>query len=248
MGRWSRQLAEAFIRWLGADPGLAWLDVGCGTGALASAICSLADPALVVACDPSDPFVEYARSRIVDPRVSILLAGADDLPQKPGGFDRVVSGLVLNFLPDPRQAVREMRARTRPGGTVAGYVWDYASRMQFLRFFWDEVVGMDPAARELDEGVRFPLCRRDALASILRDVGMEDVTADAIEIPTRFESFPEYWRPFLGRTGPGPAYVASLSEEKRSELRDRLERRLAPGPDGVIELIARAWVVRGTAP
>jgi SAM-dependent methyltransferase len=248
MGRWSRRLAEHFIRWLGAKRGLAWLDVGRGTGALASAICNLADPSLVVACDPSEPFVEHTRSRIADPRVSVVVAGAGSLPQHPSGFDQVVSGLVLNFLPDPQQAVGEMRARARPGGVVAGYVWDYAGRMEFLRVFWDEAVALDPAARDLDEGVRFPMCRRDALESIFQDAGMRDVRSATVEIRTRFELFSDYWKPFLGGTGPAPSYIASLSEEKRSELRDRLERRLTPGPEGGIDLVARAWAVRGTVP
>lgn len=248
MGRWSRPLAERFVEWLGVQPGLTWLDVGCGTGALATAICSLADPRSVVACDPSEPFVEHARSRLSDPRVSVVVAGIGNLPGDPGGFQRVVSGLVLNFLPDPRQAVARMRERARPGGVVAGYVWDYAGRMEFLRLFWDEAVAVDPAARDLDEGVRFPMCQPDALESIFRDAGTRDVRSDAVEIPTRFEAFSDYWRPFLGGTGPAPSYVASLSEEKRDELRGRLERRLTPGPTGAIDLVARAWVVRGTAP
>jgi SAM-dependent methyltransferase len=248
MGRWSRRVAERFIRWLGAEPGLAWLDVGCGTGALASAICSLADPSSVVACDPSEPFVEQTRSRISDPRVSVVVAGAGELPHHPRGFDQVVSGLVLNFLPDPRQAVGEMRARARPGGIVAGYVWDYAGRMEFLRLFWDEAVALDPMARDMDEGVRFPLCRRDALKAIFGDAGMLAVRSDALEIPTRFETFSDYWQPFLGGTGPAPSYVVSLSEDKRNELRRRLERRLGPGPQGVIDLVARAWAVRGMVP
>jgi len=192
MGRWSRPLAEQFIRWLGVDPGLAWLDVGCGTGSLTSAICALADPASIVACDPSGPFVEHTKNQIADQRVSVVVAGDGDLPRSPDGFDRVVSGLVLNFLADPQQSVAEMRARVRSGGIVAGYVWDYAGRMEFLRIFWDEVVSLDRAARDLDEGVRFPLCRRDMLESVFRDAGMLDVESDAIEIQTRFESFGDY--------------------------------------------------------
>ena len=247
MGRWSRRLAAEFIRWLGPEPGLTWLDVGCGTGALVSTICSLADPLSVVACDPSESFVEHTRGRITNPRVSVVVGGAGHLPKSPRGFDRVVSGLVLNFLPDPRQSVEEMRARSCAGGVVAAYVWDYAGGMEFLRVFWDEAVAVDAKARDLDEGVRFPMCRRDALESIFRDVGMRNTRSAALEIPTRFETFSDYWEPFLGATGPAPSYVASLGTETRRELRDRLERRLTPGTDGGIALVARAWAVRGTA-
>jgi SAM-dependent methyltransferase len=248
MGRWSRRLAEHFIRWLDSKSNATWLDVGCGTGALVSAICRLANPSSVVACDPSAPFVEHTRSRIAEPRVSVVVGGAGDLPENPSGFDRVVSGLVLNFLPDPRQAVVEMRERARPGGLVAAYVWDYADRMEFLRVFWDEAVALDAKARDLDEGVRFPICRRDALDSIFRYAGLRDTRSAALEIPTRFEGFSDYWEPFLGATGPAPSFVASLSAEGRQELRDRLERRLRPGTGGAIDLVARAWAIRGTSP
>ena len=246
MGRWSRLVAERFVRWLDPRPGLKWLDVGCGTGALVTQICNLADPSSVTGCDPSKPLVDHLGSRMRDPRVSVVVAGSGDLPVDPSGFDRIVSGLVLNFIPDPRKAVEEMAARVRAGGVVAAYVWDYADRMEFLRRFWDEAGALDASARDLDEGVRFPMCRRDALESIFHDAGLEDVGSEAIEIPTTFESFPAYWEPFTGGTGPAPSYVASLAPEKRNELRDRLERRLTPGPGGAIDLVARAWAVRGT--
>jgi len=248
MGRWSREVAARFVRWLGAEPGRAWLDIGCGTGALTSAICSIADPSSVVACDPSAAFVEHTRGNVSNSRVSVVVAGAADLPRSRDGFDRVVSGLVLNFLPDPVQSVREMRARACSGGVVAAYVWDYAGRMEFLRTFWDEVTAVDSSAGDLDEAARFPLCRRDTLEAIFGDAGMRDVESRAIEIPTRFERFDDYWRPFLGGTGPAPSYVASLSEAKRRNLKDRLERRLTPNEDGAIDLVARAWAVRGTVP
>jgi SAM-dependent methyltransferase len=245
MGRWSRRLAADFVHWLDPGPSLRWLEVGCGTGALTSAICRLADPSSVVASDQSDSFVEHLRSRIADARVVVVTAGADDLPSTAGGFDRVVSGLVLNFLPNPREAVVEMAARVRPGGLVAAYVWDYAGRMEFLRVFWDAAVAMDSAARNLDEGVRFPISRGDALETLFRDAELREVRSGALEIRTHFESFADYWQPFLGGSGPAPSYVAALSEEMRAALRDRLERVLAPGEGGEIDLVARAWAVRG---
>ena len=248
MGRWSRPLADRFVRWLAAPPGLAWLDVGCGTGALASAIMAHADPSAIVACDPSDAFVEHARATIRNRAFVVVRGDSDDLPERPGGFDRVVSALVLNFAPDPRRALESMRTRTRRGGEVAATVWDYAGRMEFLRFFWDEAIALDPAAAALDEGARFPIGRKEVLVATFRDAGLRDVASDAIEIPTRFESFEDYWEPFLGATGPAPAHVASLSETKRNELRDRLERRLSPGAGGAIDLTARAWAIRGTVP
>src|SRR5688500_1929416 len=93
MGRWSRELARHFVRWLGVPAGSHWLEVGCGTGALTSAICEVADPASVVAAEPSARFLAHARAALPDPRVRFLVAGAGQLPTRATGYDAVVSAL-----------------------------------------------------------------------------------------------------------------------------------------------------------
>ena len=247
MGRWSRRLAQVFVEWLPLTPGANWLEVGCGTGALTAAICDRCEPASVVACDPSAPFIEHARRSLPDIRVSFVVAGVDTLPTRRGGFDAVVSGLVLNFLPNPGQALASIRARLRPGGTVAAYVWDYAAGMELLRLFWEEAVASNPGAAALDEGRRFPLCRTSALASLFRDAGLAHVETHPLEISTDFVTFDDYWTPFLRGTGPAPSYVASRDPDDRDLLRERLRQRLQAGRDGRIHLKARAWAVRGVS-
>jgi len=247
MGRWSRLLAPRFVSWLSVRPTANWLDVGCGTGALADAICTGANPASVVACDPSEPFIEYARRRQVGRRVWFVVAGVGQLPTRPGGFDSVASLLALNFLPKPEAAIDEMRRIAAVNGLVSACVWDYPDRMELLRYFWDSARAVDPSAAELDEGRRFPICRPDALESLFREAGLADVVSDSIDIPTRFSTFAELWKPFLGGTGPAPSYVASRDASQRAALAKRLERSLPREPDGAISLVARAWVVRGVA-
>jgi len=247
MGRWSRPLAHTFVEWLDPKPSSNWLEVGCGTGALTSAICGRCDPASIVACDPSGPFIEYARKNVPDSRASFVMAGAEALPRRDGGFDAVVSGLVLNFLPEVGKAVASMRERLRQGGIVGAYVWDYADGMEFLRFFWDEAVTLDPRAASLDEGRRFPLSQPTVLGSLLRAAGLAQVDTHPLEIPTAFSTFDDYWTPFLRGTGPAPSYVASLDPPSRESLRERLRRRLPVGSDGQIQLRARAWAARAVA-
>jgi SAM-dependent methyltransferase len=247
MGRWSRRLAVRFVSWLRIPHGVHWLDVGCGTGALTSAICSHADPASVLGCDPAEPFIEYARSQSGDVRASFVIAGVGDLPSRADGFGSVTSLLALNFFSDAVAAVREMRSRTVARGVVSACVWDYAGRMDLLRHFWDAAAAVDPTARELDEGERFPLCRPEALAELFSTAGLGDVRCEAIEVPTEFASFEDYWRSFLGGTGPAPSYVASLDTEHRTRLARKLEQALRERPDGTIALAARAWAVRGNA-
>ncbi len=247
MGRWSRKLTPKFVSWLQLPAGVHWLDVGCGTGALTDAICKIADPASVIACDPSEPFVQYAREHNSDERTSFVTAGAGSLPTRPGGFGSVTSSLVLNFFPEPLSAVEEMHGLAVSGGTVSACVWDYAGRMDFLRRLWDVASSMDPKARELDEAKRFPICRPEVLDELFRNAGLRDVCCDPLEITTEFSSFDEYWQPFLGGTGPAPSYVASLEERHRTALASELDRALPRRPDGRIALIARAWAVRGFA-
>jgi SAM-dependent methyltransferase len=246
MGRWSRLLATRFVSWLRIPDGVHWLDVGCGTGALTDAICAEASPASVVGCDPSQPFVEYARSHSRDSRASFVVGAADALPSRPDGFGCVTSLLALNFFPYADAAVREMRRRTIDGGVVSACVWDYAGGMQYLRYFWDGAVSIEPAASRLDEGQRFPLCHPHALVDLFRVTGLSEVRCEPIEISMEFASFDDYWRPFLGGTGPAPSYVASLSVERCAELARRLEASLPRTSTGAIELKTRAWAVRGS--
>jgi SAM-dependent methyltransferase len=154
---------------------------------------------------------------------------------------------VLNFVPDPGQAVREMARVTRPGGRVAAYVWDYAGRMELMRHFWDAAAALDPAAAELDEGRRFGLCRPEPLARLLRDAGLAGVEVRPVEVPTRFRDFDDYWDPFLGGQGPAPGYASSLDEPRRAALRAALRARLPAAADGSIPLVARAWAAAGVA-
>lgn len=248
MGRWSRLVAREFLAWLGPAPGRHWMDVGCGTGALTSAICALAAPASVVACDPSEPFLAHARAQTPDARVSFVVGRAGDPPRREGGFDLIVSGLVLNFVPEPERVAVALRERLGPGGTLAAYVWDYAGRMDLLRLFWDEAAALDPRAAALDEGPRFPLCQPGALAVLLRGAGLADVETSTLEVATDLAGFDDFWRPFLGGVGPAPSYVKLLDDDRRAALEERLRRRLPVGDDGRVHLRARAWTVRGTRP
>jgi len=247
MGRWSRPLAQKFIEWLQPPPSAHWLEVGCGTGALTAAICDRCEPASVLGSDPSAPFLEHARIQVSDARASFVVAGAESLPHREGGFDAIVSGLVFNFLPDPVQVAASVRERLRPGGLFAFYVWDYSEGMEFLRAFWEEAIAADPQAADRAEHLGFPLCRPPALASLLETAGFAQVQVGSLEIPTDFADFDDYWLPFLRGTGTGPSFVTTLDATSREVLRERLERRLEPGSDGRIRLNARSWAVRGLA-
>jgi SAM-dependent methyltransferase len=247
VGRWSRRVAVAFVDWLGLPPGLAWLDLGCGTGALTATVLARAAPASVLGVDPSPDFVGHAAATVDDPRATFATGDAASLPAADDAVDATVSGLVLNFVPDVGAGLAECRRVTRPGGTVAAYVWDYADGMQPIRAFWDAAIELDPAARELDEGVRFPLCAPAALQAAFAGAGLADVGTTALDVEARFAGFDDYWRPFLSGVGPAPGYCAGLPPERREALRVLLAERLPVGADGTLALTARAFACRGTS-
>jgi len=245
IGRWSRLVAGEFLKWIAIPPGCAWLDIGCGTGALSQRILESAAPAKVIGVDSSEAFVSHVKAHVADKRAAFRIGDARALPVGDGEFDAAVSGLVLNFVPDQAKAVAEMRRATQPGGTVAVYVWDYAGEMQLIRRFWDAAIALNPAARDLDESVRFPLCQADLLRSLFASAGLRDAATQTIDVPTVFDNFEDYWSPFLDGQGPAPGYCMTLAEADRNSLRDHLRSSLPMEQDGKIRLMARAWAVQG---
>ncbi len=245
VGRWSRQVAPRFLSWLSVPAGRRWLDVGCGTGALCAAIVDHCSPSSVAGVEPSEGFLKTAQENLAG-RAALHQGSATALPFGDASFDVVVSGLVLNFVPDRHAALAEMTRVTAKGGTIAAYVWDYAGKMELMRFFWDAAVELDPDVAKMDEGIRFPLCHPEALEKLFAGAGLEGVEVKPIDIPTLFANFDDYWQPFLGGQGPAPAYAMSLDETSRARLRDRIRNRIPITANGSISLTARAWAIRAT--
>jgi SAM-dependent methyltransferase len=246
MGRWSRPIAVRFLDWLAMPRGLEWLDLGCGTGALTAAIIRNCDPANVFAIDPSEGFLATARKSVPDPRVEFHLGDAGSLNSlRASSRDVAVGGLVLNFIPDRVAALREMKRIVRPGGTVSFYVWDYpGGGVEFMRAFWTAAVAIDTSARDLTEDRRFPFCTREGLLELVWQAGLASPDITALECPSVFQDFDDYWLPFTLGAGPAPGYCASLGPEARERLRQSLSDCLPRQADGSIALGTRAWAVQ----
>ncbi|MCB1387332.1 MAG: class I SAM-dependent methyltransferase [Nitratireductor sp.] len=243
MGRWSQRIAAAFLAWLRPATDRQWLEIGCGTGALTSAILAAAAPCSIIATDASKDFVEHARAAVPDERVRYLVADALSLPSQDHSIDIVASALVLNFIADRPAALAEMRRVLRPDGQIAFYVWDYpGGGVGFIDAFWKAAAEIDPEAAALDESTRFPFCTREGLADLCRAAGIAGAEVVPIEIDTLFPDFEAFWHPFTLGAGPAPGYCTRLSEDRRMALKERLAAKLGAG--GPISLPARAWAVR----
>ena len=110
-------------------PGLSLLDVGCGVGTLTADLAAHVAPGRVVGVDSSAEVLRAARAAADERGVRVELAVADAcaLPFADGEFDVVHAHQVLQHLPDPVAALREMRRVCRPGGTVAVRDADYST-------------------------------------------------------------------------------------------------------------------------
>jgi SAM-dependent methyltransferase len=249
MGRWSRLLAPLLMDFADVSDAGRVLDIGSGIGALAFEVAGRDARRHVTGIDRSKEFVDYATSRNPhSDRVRFYVGDAQDLQFADATFDASLSMLVLNFIPDPERALREARRVTCPAGRIAAAVWDYGGVMRMLRAFWDAVVDVDPESEKRDEK-HMPLCRAGELSQLWRRCGLENVYEDPLDITMKFDSFADYWEPFLLGQGPAGAYVQTLHDENLQALRSAVKRQLPLSSESdPFTLPARAWGVRGTVP
>ncbi len=250
LGRWTGRLAAALIDFAGLPRDGPLLDVGCGTGTLAFELRRRFPGQRVNAIDVAAPYLAFARARADGAGIQLAQADAAHLPFATGSFAAALAQLVLNFMLDPRRAAIEMRRVTRAGGVVAAAVWDFRGGLLFQRLFWDTAAALDPqAGAARDRLFAHPLAMPEGLVELWRTVGLRAVERGSLTIRMDFADFDDYWQPLLGGQGPFGAYVASLSERRRSRIRARVRAAfLAGAPDGPRSLTATAWAVRGRVP
>ena len=247
MGRWSIRLAPLFANFAKIADGGRVLDVGCGTGSLVRTVAGMTHRSEIVGIDPVQPFIEYARTRLADSRITFDRGNALDLPYPEASFTHTLSLLVLMFIPQPEKAAQEMRRVTRPRGTVAACTWD-RDGMEMTAVFWEEAVRVDPDAEARSQRPQ-RLNQPGQLAALWDLTGLQEVEETGLEIGMDFSSFDDYWQPHLKGVGPAGAYVAGLPAEHREALRHALQKRLqGDKPDGAFSLRAKALAVRGVVP
>jgi ubiquinone/menaquinone biosynthesis C-methylase UbiE len=250
MGRWSRRLADPFLDFIGPGPAERVLDVGCGTGSLASALTRRFPAAEVVAVDLAPAYIDHARRIRPAPRVTYQVEDACALSFPDRSFDRVLTLLMLHFVPDATRAVAELRRVAKPGATVGAAVWDARGGLVANRLFLDTAAALDPSAAERRaRNYTRPMTRPGELVEAWRAAGFDDVAGTTLMIRMEFASFEDYWAPYEGKDGPGAEYVATLNPAARTRLKDAVRAAYVDGePDGPRSYAAVAWAVKGTVP
>jgi ubiquinone/menaquinone biosynthesis C-methylase UbiE len=250
MGRWSARLAEVFLDFCGCSDGEDILDAGCGTGSLTSALARRIKPRSITGVDFSPIYVDHASGAIRDPRITFEVGDICALPFADRSFDRVLSLLVLHFVPQTARAVAELRRVARPGATVAAAVWDVRGGYVANRMFYDTAAAFDDEGRKRRaHNYTRPMTRPGELAAVWRAAGFTDVRETALHIRMEFGAFDDFWTPLAGKDGPGAEYLAALPVERRDRLRDLVRDAYLDGePDGPRSYAAIAWAVTGIVP
>lgn len=250
MGRWSRRLAAPFLDFVGTSEGEAVLDLGCGTGALASALAERSRTSRILGVDFSPAYIEYARRHYASERLTFEVGDACSLALPDQSFDRVLALLMLHFVPSAERAVAEMRRVARPGAIVGAAVWDARGGFVTNRLFFDTASALDPKAHERRaRNYTRPLTRPGELAAAWRTAGLVEVVEMVLMIRMDYESFEDYWLPHEGREGPQAEYVSTLDEGQRARLREAVRLAYVDGEvDGPRSYAALAWAVKGRAP
>jgi SAM-dependent methyltransferase len=245
MGRWSRAAGAVFLDWVAPPSDARWLDVGCGTGVFTELVLDRCAPTTVVAIDPSAAQIKLARSKQVAQRADFRVADAQALPFPDGAFDVVASALVINFIPDPARALAEMRRVARPGGVLAGYVWDFAgsrSPGSVLRRAMRRAGTDGPAVSGTETS------RLDAIRALFAQAGLQEIAGRTIDVTVSFPDFEDFWQSQTLGSNPTSKVIATLPESDRAQLIAAARAELRAGPDGTFAYSARANAIKARVP
>jgi SAM-dependent methyltransferase len=236
MGRWSEPLTGVFLDSADLRVTGQVLDVGCGPGVLTAVLVDRYGAPAVAALNPSPSFVAATSERF--PGMDVRQGVAEAIPFEDGTFDAALAQLVVHFMSDPVAGLRDMGRVTVPGGVVAACVWDHTGGGSPLSLFWSAAADVDPAApNEAD----LPGTAEGQLAAYAQEAGLREITSSTLTVHNRFESFDEWWAPYLLGVGPLGAYVATLEPDHLDRLKERCRELL---PDAPFEQPAVAWSVR----
>lgn len=241
MGVWSRIAGETFLDWLAPEPGLRWLDVGCGNGAFTELLVARCAPAAVDGIDPSEAQLAFARKRPALAAASFRKGDAMAEPYPDDTFDAAVMPLVIFFVPNPAKGVAEMARVVRPGGLVTAYAWDMPGGgfpYELLRL---ELRAMGAAVPEPPNA---DASGENAMRSLWTGAGLEAVETHEIAIQRTFVSFDEYWATIRGGPSVGPL-LGAMEDDDLARLEARMRSLLAADAAGRIACAARANAVRG---
>ena len=245
VGRWSSLISKDFVNWLNPKPGMKWLEIGCGTGALTKVIAENCSPSYLLAIDKSDSYLRNARKNINTNNVSFLNTDLNSHLLLNEEFDNITSGLLLNFVPQIDDLLLNLMSHLTSGGQTSSFVWDYGGHYQPMRHFWDSAKEVVEGAEKFDAGTKFSICKKEKLIQLFKTLGLMDVEFTNIESIATFKDFDDYWIPIVAAQGSVAEFISTLSAIQKKDLENIIRHRLPIALNGEIKLIINALAVKG---
>ena len=202
------------------------LDVACGTGLVAFAAAQAVGPSgRVVGVDLSDRMADAAAQRAQERKVahaSFARMDAEQLDLPDAGFDVALCALGLMYMPDPEQAVREMRRVLRPGGRMVLAVWGERQRCGWAPLF--AIVDAEVASEVCP--LFFRLGQRDTLARLCAGARFEAIEQHRFATTLNYADADEACRAaFVG--GPVALAWSRFPDDVRARVRARYVEAVA---------------------
>ena len=224
-----KPIAATLLRAMPPVAGEYWLDVGCGRGAVLLPVAEIIGPhGLAVGIDISTGMIEHARRIALHAGLRNVECEVDDA-QSPaavkGPFDTISSALVLFFLANPLEALRNWHPLLKPGGrlgvTTFGSVdprWEYV----------DEVFAphLPPEMKDArTSGKAGPFASDEGVEQLLAEAGFTNIRTQSSAINVRFADA-QHWYDFTWSVGQRMMWLA-IPEHLRADVRKEAESRLA---------------------
>jgi SAM-dependent methyltransferase len=203
---------ERVVAELQPRPGLRWLDLACGTGAMAER--AAAAGADVTGIDLAPVLIETARERAAEQGLDIdyRVGDCEDLDVEDGAFEAVSSTCGIMFAPDHEAAARELARVTAPGGRICLANWTpdggLARMFKVMAPFMPAPPPSSPFAWGGEAHVR----------ELLGDAFDLDIVEHVSTL--RMPSGEAYWELFSTSYGPTKVLADSLESDRRQELHD----------------------------
>jgi SAM-dependent methyltransferase len=235
-----RAVRRDMLDLLALVPGLAVLEVGCGTGEDARAIADhVGATGRVVALDLNAPVLDEARRRAqgVPGTITFVQGDVQRLDYADASFDRCYCERVLQHVPDPAAAIRELVRVIRPGGriVVADSDWGTCICSDLVTQAVYETIGRH---------VHNPTLGR-ALAGLLRESGLRDISVRPhLFGPIGAECDEHYVR----LSAPLLDLAVAAGTASAADTADWPARLRADGRDGVAFGLVAFFVAVGTKP
>ena len=228
MGKWSQLAGETFLDWLAPEPGLRWLDVGCGNGAFTEMLVERCAPVSVQGIDPSEEQLAFARTRarVAGRTVSSGRCHGAAVPRRHVRRGGHAAGDLLRSRSGPgrcRNGASGPSGRPRRGLCVghAGGGFPYDALQAEMRGMGVAV----PAPPSPDAS------RIDAMRDLWKGAGLDAVETREIAVQRTFADFDDYWTTIFVGPSVGPSLAAMASEEiarLKARMRARACRRMPP--------------------